>query len=229
LSIESRPRSASSREIPVPLALGHDAAARPANAQRNASLVGERQAFALNGDLGRKSPHRHRAMVVAVVGKQRHAQGQRVFRRLRLRQEPPGRIDGMGARLHPDARLDAVFADLEGPNRGRIIEVKAADANVARRRDGAALPPVREQRPGARPRDHGRIGLGEDQPASERRCDRRDQQSMVAPGQAAGDGAARVAAEAVGDPPFAALCLTEIAADGARESDRRWNRNGSAA
>src|SRR4029077_15779236 len=173
------------------------------------------------------APTRFGAWVVALIGDERHAQGQRLFRRRRLRQEPPGRIDAMSARLHPDARLDAVVADFVAPNRGRVVEVKTADANVARRGDGAALPSVGEQRPGARTRDHGCIGFGEDQPAAQRRCDRRDQQSMIAPGQAPGDGTTRGAAEAVGEPPFASLGLSEIAAYGAGESDRRWDRSGA--
>src|SRR5438552_3381741 len=46
---------------------------------------------------------------------------------------------------------------------------------------------------------------------------------MVAPGQAAGDGTARIAAAAVGNPPFTPLGLAKIAAYRARESDRRWS------
>ena len=67
--------------------------------------------------------------------------------------------------------------------------------------------------------DQGCIGLGEDQPPAERGCDRRDQQAVIAPRQAAGDGAARIPAEPVGDPPLAPLGLDEVATDGAREPD----------
>ena len=51
---------------------------------------------------------------------------------------------------------------------------------------------------------------------------------MITPGQAARNGAACVRPEPVGDPPFAPFGLDEIAADGAREPDRTWSRNGSA-
>ena len=129
----------------------------------------------------------------------------------------------MRARLHPDARLDPVRSDFIGPNRDGVVKPEATDTNVPRRRDSAALPAVGEQRVGSLGRDHGRIRLGEDEPAPERRADRRDEQAMVAPGQAAGDGTARVAAAAVGDPPFAPLGLAKVAAYRAREPDRRWS------
>src|ERR1700758_841488 len=67
------------------------------------------------------------------------------------------------------------------------------------------------------------ISLGPDQPSAERRLDRRDQQPVVAPRQGAGDGAGRIAAETVGEPPFAALRLIEIAADRAAKTDYRGN------
>jgi hypothetical protein len=46
----------------------------------------------------------------------------------------------MGARLHPDARLDLPVADLVAPDRHGIVEMKAGDADMTRRGDGAALP-----------------------------------------------------------------------------------------
>jgi hypothetical protein len=147
-----------------------------------------------------------------------------MLRRIGLRLQPPGRIGGMGAGLHPDARLDAVLADLVAPHRDRVVEVKGADANVARRSDGAALPSIGEQRPGARAVEHGGICLGEEQPASERRCDRCDQQAVIAPGQAAGEGAAGITAASVRKPPFTSLGLAEIAANGARELN--WAQRG---
>jgi hypothetical protein len=48
---------------------------------------------------------------------------------------------------------------------------------------------------------------------------------MVTPGQAAGDRPTRVTGAAIGDPPFAALCLSEIAADRTWESNGTWRRN----
>jgi hypothetical protein len=153
-------------EIPVPITFGHDRAARRPNGQRKEACVGKQQALVLDGDLGRKGSYRGRAMVIAIVGEQGHAQRQLMLRRLRLWPQPPGGISRVGPRFHPDARLDAMLADLVAPHRNRVVEVKAADADVARGRDRAALPSVREERAGAF--DHGRIGLGEDQPPSER-------------------------------------------------------------
>src|SRR5438105_4901102 len=129
----------------------------------------------------------------------------------------------MRARLHPDARLDPVRSDFIGPNWDGVVEPEATDTNVPCRRDSAALPAVGEHRVGSLGRDHGRNRLGEDEPAPERRADRRDEPAMVAPGQAAGDGTARIAAAAVGNPPFTPLGLAKIAAYRARESDRRWS------
>jgi len=104
--------------------------------------------------------------------------------------------------------------------------MKASDPDMTRRSDVAALPSVGEQRPRMRAVDQGGISLGKYQPTSERRCDRRDQQSMIAPSQAAGDRPSRITGESIGDPPFVSLRLAEIAADRARESDRTWSRNG---
>ena len=170
--------------------------------------------------VGRKAPDRCRAVMVAIVGQQRQPQGQTVRGDIGSGPPQPGRVGGVGAGLHPDARLDPMIADLVRPYRDGVVEVEAADANMTRRRDGAALPAVGEQRPGMIARDEGRIGLREDQPTPQRRTDRRNQQTVIAPGQAAGDGPAGVAAETVCDPPFAPLGLAEIAADGAREADR---------
>jgi hypothetical protein len=126
----------------------------------------------------------------------------------------------MGARIHPDARLHLVIADLVAPDRDRIVQMKAADPHVSRRRDGAALPPVREQRPRLGAIGDRGVGFDQDQPTPKRRSDRRDQKSMVAPGQAAGDGPAGITADPVGDPPFAPLRLRKVAADRACEADR---------
>src|SRR6185312_8583512 len=129
-------------------------------------------------------------------------------------------IRRMRAGLHPDPRLDPMVPDLVAPDRDGIVEMKTADTHMARRRDGAAAPAVGEQRPGLIARANRRIRFGENQPPPERRADRRDQQAVITPGQAAGDGPARIAAAAVGEPPFPSLRLAEIAADGATESDR---------
>src|SRR5262249_37747494 len=108
-------------------------------------------------------------------------------------------------------------------------EVKARDPHVTGRCDRAALPSIREQRPGLGAGNQGGVGLGEQQPPPERRADRRDQESVVTPRQAAGDGTAGVAAEAIGEPPFAAFRLDEVAADRPWEADRRGRGRGRAA
>src|SRR5437762_1434750 len=104
--------------------------------------------------------------------------------------------------------------------------MKASDPDVTRRRDVAAFPSVREERPSASALDQCSISFGEQEPAPERRSDRSDQQSVIAPSQAPGDGPARITAESIGDPPFALLCLAEITADRACESNGTWSRNG---
>src|SRR5262249_31867476 len=89
-----------------------------------------------------------------------------------------------------------------------------------------ALPSVREQRPRMRAFDQRSIGLGKYQPTAKRRCNRRNQQSVIAASQTAGNGATRITAESIGNPPFASLCLAEVNADPPRESNRAWGRNG---
>ena len=103
-------------------------------------------------------------------------------------------------------------------------------AGTIRSRDGpagstaAAAPAIGEQRLFALAVDHARVGLGEHQEASQRRIDRRHQQAVVTPRERARDGAGGVAAEAVGEPPFAALGLRR----GRRRSRvRTGSRSGS--
>ena len=119
-------------------------------------------------------------MVVAIVGQQGHSQGQPILRRIGPRLQEPRGINRVGARLHPNARLYLATLDLVSPYRNGVVEIKASDPDMTRRSDVAALPSVREQRPRMRAIDQGGIRLGKYQPTSERRCDRRDQQSMIA-------------------------------------------------
>jgi hypothetical protein len=67
-----------------------------------------------------------------------------------------------------------------------------------------------------------RVGFREHQMPTERRIHRRHQQAVIATGQRAGDGSRRIAAEAVGEPPFAALRLHEVAADLSTKADESW-------
>src|SRR5262249_31349681 len=98
--------------------------------------------------------------------------------------------------------------------------------NMTGRSDIASLPSIREQRPGTSTLDQCGIRLGDDQPTAERRCNWRDQQTVIATSQAAGDGAAGISAEPIGDPPFAPLCLSEITAERAVDLDRTWGYKG---
>src|SRR5262252_9598618 len=165
-------------------------------------------------------------MVVAVVGQQGHPQGQSIILRIGPRPQEPRGIGRMGAGLHPNSRFYLATADFVGPYGNGVVEMKAANPDMTGRSDVAALPSVREQRPRMRAFDQRSIGLGKDQPTAERRAYWRDQQSVIAARQAAGNGATRITAEPIGDPPFASLCLAEIAGDRAGESDRAWGRNG---
>ena len=157
--------------------------------------------------------------MVAIVGEQTSAAATGSSSG-RLRSQSPGGIGRVGAGLHPDARFDLAVADLIRPYRHGTIEMKAGDADMTRRRDGAARPAIGEQRPGPSASDDRRIGFRKDQPTPQWRSHRRDQQPVIASRQAAGDGPAGIAAEAIGDPPFAPLRLREVTADGAREPDR---------
>src|SRR5215831_13415827 len=164
-------------------------------------------------------------MMVAIVGQQGHPQRQSVIQRISSRPQEPRGIGRMSAGLHPNPCFYVTIAEFVGPYGNGVVEMKAANPDMTGRSDVAALPSVREQRPRTRAFDQRGIRLGKYQPTAERRCNWRDQQSVIAASQAAGNRATRITAEPIGDPPFASLCLGEIAADRARESDRAWGRN----
>src|SRR5437867_2739989 len=165
-------------------------------------------------------------MVVAIVGQQGHPQGQPILQRIGSRPQKPGGINRVGAGLHPNARLYLAILDRVNPYGNRVVEMKACDPDMTLRSDVAALPSVREERPRMSAVDQGGISFGKQQPTAERRCNRRYQQSVIAPSQAAGDRPSRITAKSIGDPPFASLCLSEITADRTRQSNRTWGRNG---
>ena len=125
----------------------------------------------------------------------------------------------MSLRFEPDARLDANEPNRKNPDRDRAVELKALDVDVTGWADRAAAPAIGEERPALFAVDEFGVGLGPDQPAAERRIDRRHQQPVIAPGQAAGDRPGRIAAEPIGKPPLAALRLPEIAADRPAKAD----------
>src|SRR5262244_1688888 len=165
-------------------------------------------------------------MVVAIVGQQGHPQRQSVIQRISSRPQEPRGIGRMGAGLHPNPCFYVTIADFVGPCGNGVVEMKAANPDMTGRSGVTALPSVREQRPRMRAFDQRSIGLGKYQPTAKRRCNRRNQQSVIAASQTAGNGATRITAESIGNPPFASLCLAEVTADRARESDRAWGRNG---
>jgi len=119
----------------------------------------------------------------------------------------------MGAGLHPDARLELAISDIVSPYRDRVVEMEACDADVTGGSDGPALPAVGKKRPGTLAGDQRRIGLGEYQAAPERRCYRSNQQSVIAPGEAASDGPAGIGCQSIRNPPFAPLRLRKVATD----------------
>ena len=105
------------------------------------------QLVAVDPDFRVKAADLRRAVMVAIIGEQCHAQ-----RKPSRRADPrpaaaASRIGRMGAGLHPDACLDLAVADFVTPDRNRTVEMEASDPHMTRRRDGAALPAVGEQRP----------------------------------------------------------------------------------
>ena len=102
---------------------------------------------------------------------------------------------------------------------GIVPELKALDMDVAAWADHAAGPAIGEERPALSIIDEFGVGLGPDQPAAERRVNRRHQQAVIAPGQAAGDRPGCIAAEPIGKPPLAALRLLKIATDRSAKAD----------
>ena len=72
--VEAPLRLERKREIPVPVALGHDGAASRPNGQRERSPLRDQQALAFDRDVGRKATYDRRTVVIAVVGQQRDPQ-----------------------------------------------------------------------------------------------------------------------------------------------------------
>ena len=125
-------------------------------------------------------------------------------------QKPIDRPDAVLAWRHPDALLDQEIAAGPMPHRHAPVEAKGVDQDMTGRLDATVGPAVGEEGPVSLPVDQRRIELGDLQAASERRIDRRGQESVVAAGQAAGDRARGIAAATVGNPPFAALCALQV-------------------
>ena len=161
------------------------------------------------------------AMMVTIIDQQPDTQREGGRAQFGARQKAPGDMGRVGSLFEPDARFDTDQSDGEQPDGDRAIEMKGFEVDMTSRADCAATPAIGKERPARLPIDEVGIGLGPDKPAAERRLDGRDQQPVIAPGQAAGDGAAGIGAEPIGKPPLAALRLLQIAADGTAEADHR--------
>ena len=130
-----------------------------------------------------------------------------------LRRQSVGDVAGVGARLQPDALLQYEIADREPPNRHPPLQMERFEMNVAAGVDHVDTgPTIAEQRNFPVPVHQGGVGLGEYQPAAERRPYRRHQQTVITPGQGTGHGAGGVATQTVRQPPLAPFGLRQIAA-----------------
>src|SRR6516162_10978399 len=210
-------------EIPVPITLGDDIATGRANGQPKELGIRNRKTLAVGPNPGLKATDGCRPVMVAIVGQQGDPQGQSIIQRIGPRPQEPRGIGRMGAGLHPNPGFYLATADFVGPYGNGVVKMKAANPDMTGRSGVTGLPSVREQRPRMSAVYQRGIGLGKYQPTAERRCNWRDQQSVIAASQAAGNGATRVSAEPIGNPPFASLCLAEVTADRACESDRAWD------
>src|SRR5215213_1509443 len=132
----------------------------------------------------------------------------------------PGEPDHVLTRLHPDARLDAPAADSVCPDRNGMVEVKTFDPKTPRWHDLPATPAVREQRISVRAISQRGIRLRENQPAAKRRLDRSDQQAVITAREGPRNRPGGVTATPIRDPPFATLCFSQCAANGAPKADR---------
>ena len=155
-------------------------------------------------------------VVVPVVDQQAGGEAQGPAHRLG---QAPGHVGGVGAVFHPDALFQADVADGVDPHRHAAFQAEGFDVDVAPGLDGAAGPAVDVEGVVALAVDQGGVGLGQHQAAAQGRVHRRHQQAVVAAGEGAGHGAGGVGAQAVGQPPFPALGLLQIAADVAAEAD----------
>jgi hypothetical protein len=85
-------------------------------------------------------------MMVAIVREQGHPQRQLMVQRIAAGPHLPCRISRVGTELHPDPRLDLPISEVVGPYRNGVVEMEASDPHMTRRRYGAALPAISEQR-----------------------------------------------------------------------------------
>ena len=201
-------------EVTVPHVLRCDGAAIGADPDRRGT--GERHDANAAGrriDLHRPAARVRRSVQVAMVR-------ERAQRQLQRRACAHGAIAHVGpvrVVLHPDAPLQQGVAADEAPDRHRPLEPETGEVDVALRRDRPVAPTIGGECVGRAVVRDLRVDLRAQQRSSDRRGARREQQSVIAPRQRAGDRPRREAAESVGDDPFATFGDREIAAERAVE------------
>ena len=133
-------------EIAVPVAVPGDRATGRSDAQAEPVRHRNRQRASAAGDLWGETRRPGVAVVVAAIGREERHRKMRC-RNVRRAFEPPGDIDRICARLHPDPLFDDASVKGKPPGRNGAVEVKAFDGQMALGLDGAAPPAIGEQRP----------------------------------------------------------------------------------
>ena len=187
-----------------PRSAAHEMQVRPRTAR-----PGDDEAVALCPDAGHRPAGEAAAVVVAEIGQGFQAQRQR-----------PLRLDGavfdahdVGAVVHEHGLLDEEARPAESPGRHRAFELHGFEQGPSRRGDGAVVPADRRERHLAAVHRERLDQPGEHQRATDRRVQRRDEEAVVAARVHAGEAAAGVAADPVGQEPLPALERAEVGAD----------------
>jgi hypothetical protein len=111
-------------------------------------------------------------------------------------------VRGVRPLLHPHALLDERVGASIGPDGHAGFETKALDEAVALGRDGPTLPAVGAKLPRDATVAQHFLELGGDQGAAERGGEGGHEETVVTPGERAGDRAGGKAADPVGAQPF---------------------------
>lgn len=122
-------------------------------------------------------------------------------------------VSGVFLGLHPDAFLEAGIGAGVGPSRGGAFEVEAFGVAVAVAGGGATTPAIAAQRIGFAQVVSGFVKLAEEEGSLQGWFEGGDEKSVVAAGEDAGEGAAAVATNAIGDQPFTLGGLNGVAAN----------------
>ena len=207
-------------EVLVPVVAAGDRAAAAFQMQREPVRVSHAHVRAVGLDHRVEVPRPRQSVEIACVDQQAHLEREGPGRHRSAGQQPPADVRGVLAVLHPHPVLHAQLTTGVTPDRDAPVEVEGLDVEIAGWRHRAAAPAVAEQRPLALAVAQRRVGLRHHQVAPERRVDRRHQQAVVAPRECSRDGACGIPAQAVGQPPLAALGLGQVAADLSAESDQ---------